>query len=584
MAAADWLTLTIVKLASVNVLRKRPLTHPYLQVRLAEMQGKQTTHKRSKTGCATCRQRRIKCDETRPQCMRCIKALLHCNYNPSYQVANVAKAPSNVQRRDRVLLPRQNGFSSLTTVRPTSTLPDETDMENQYLKYFEKETTAGFQSAWDWSVWNRLMLQGCHHKKFIRDAVVAIGALHKSLRTSSVAETDADSAADLAKLQRQFAYQTYGRALKRIQHAIDNGSGPRDALIACLLIVCFESHSGDRYKAAVHAHYGLRIYHQLPQSERPSKVEDDIADAFRNLDITISTVHDGRTIEVHERLLNEAVLLAASMPLAFVNLDEAKRYWHIVMQRCCHFILTSWRHTDPASLIRPFTSPIPEGITTTVGTNIHTASFKVNAELRVEQSAFYDEMCRWMRAFEPVFNRTRRSGKSTPRDYVTATMLQIQALNAKITLAGILYINEMGYDAHYTDFASIIRLSQDVVKIRNAGSPTSYFSGHFVLDLGIVLPIFTLLLKCRDRVLRYQGIEILKQWHVEGWWDPLLIIAMCTCVIDIEEEGMVNGSIPEEARATLTGKCHRPPETRMMVQCVQRKKEGLVWVERLAEW
>ncbi|KAJ4350344.1 uncharacterized protein N0V89_008965 [Didymosphaeria variabile] len=516
--------------------------------------------------------------------MRCIKAKLHCDYTTAFKFSIATGATADRRKVERILLPKQDDILSLTTFRPTATLPGETDVENQYLKYFHQETTSGFQSAWDWSVWNRLMLQGCHHEAFIRDAVVAIGALHKSLRTAAATGTNTKHLEELAKLQRQFAYQTYGRALKKIQHAIDTGSGPRDALIACLLIVCFESHSGDRYKAVMHAQYGLRIYYQLPQADRPSKVEDDIADAFRNLDITISTINDWRTVETHEKLLNEDAPIAASMPLVFANLDEAKRYWHIIMQRCCHFIPTTWQHTDPASLIRPFKTAPPDSVVTTVGTNIHTASFKLSPEVEAEQAKYYAEMCRWILAFSPVFQRTRRTAKSTLREFVTATMLQIQALNAKVTLAGIIYVNEMGYDDHLSDFTSIIRLSHDILRIRNAGSPISYFSGLFVLDLGIIVPLFTLLLKCRDRVLRYDGIEILKQWHVEGWWDPLLIIAICKCVIGVEEEEMVEGGIPEWARATLTGKAHRPPERRMWVQCVQRRREGLRWVERFVEW
>jgi hypothetical protein len=521
--------------------------------------------------------------------MRCVKAHLHCTYVTTFRNTTTAKTRNNERKAVRVLLPKQEDILSLTIARPTATLPGETEMENQYLKYFQQETTSDFPSIWDWSVWNHLMLQGCHHQTFIRDAVVAIGALHKSLRTSAMVSTDGRSSEELAKLQRQFAYQIYGRALRRIQHAIDTGSGPRDALIACLLIVCFESHSGDRYKAVMHAQHGLRIYHQLPLTERPSNVEDDIADAFRNLDITISTVNDERSVETHEALLNEDAPIAASMPLVFSGLDEAKRYWHVVMRRCCHFIPTTWTHTSPSSLTRPFKTHVPGSTITTVGTNIHTASFTTTPELEAQQRIYYAEMCAFLRAFAPVLKRIRGGGgggaKTSLREYVTATLLQIQALNAKVTLAGILYVDEMGYDAHVSDFTSIIALAHDVLRIRSASPrPTSYVSGFFALDLGLVVPLFTLLLKCRERELRAQGMKILKEWHVEGWWDPLLIVAICGCVIGVEEEEMVGGKIPAEARATLTGKCHRPPDTRMVVQCMQRRGEGLRWVERVVEW
>ena len=42
--------------------------------------------KRTKTGCQTCRTRRIKCDEAKPECNNCIKSRRQCGgIHPSYQ-------------------------------------------------------------------------------------------------------------------------------------------------------------------------------------------------------------------------------------------------------------------------------------------------------------------------------------------------------------------------------------------------------------------------------------------------------------------------------------------------------------------
>ncbi|KAL8924137.1 MAG: hypothetical protein Q9172_002846 [Xanthocarpia lactea] len=39
-----------------------------------------TKHRRTRSGCYTCRQRRVKCDEARPQCARCFKGTRTCTY------------------------------------------------------------------------------------------------------------------------------------------------------------------------------------------------------------------------------------------------------------------------------------------------------------------------------------------------------------------------------------------------------------------------------------------------------------------------------------------------------------------------
>lgn len=44
--------------------------------------GKRKFHKKSKNGCAHCKRRRVKCDETRPHCLNCKKMNLDCVYTP----------------------------------------------------------------------------------------------------------------------------------------------------------------------------------------------------------------------------------------------------------------------------------------------------------------------------------------------------------------------------------------------------------------------------------------------------------------------------------------------------------------------
>ena len=43
--------------------------------------------RRSKTGCLTCRKRRIKCDETRPMCRNCVKPCRNCIYRHGTAIA-----------------------------------------------------------------------------------------------------------------------------------------------------------------------------------------------------------------------------------------------------------------------------------------------------------------------------------------------------------------------------------------------------------------------------------------------------------------------------------------------------------------
>ncbi|KAF2261424.1 hypothetical protein CC78DRAFT_619475 [Lojkania enalia] len=567
-----------------------------MQAKKEKLVQRRASTRRSRAGCSTCKRRRVKCDESHPHCIRCLKANLHCSYSDT---SSSTKCP---EKKSKPILPKLDGVAQLLSLQPTGILPNETEIENRYLRYFHQETTSGFQSAWDWTLWNRLVLQGCHREAFVRYAVVAIGALHKSLRASSSTgqELPADMADPMAKLHREFAYLTYGKALKKMQVAIDTNSGPRLALIACLLVVCFESHTGNRYKAMLHASYGLQIlqhwtsqnrlqYDNKPSvvSPSPLDVEDEIVEAFRNLDIQIITVSDRRTLETHEGLMGQDSSIIGSMPHGFSSLDQARSYWNLIMRRTCHFIATTWRRTDSSSLAREFSTKVPGGVVVTVGDTIHTTSVKVGERVRVGQRRYSVEISRWLEAFEPTLLRIRRNDNITLREYVIATMLQIQALSAKIHLAGVVFTQEILYDAYLPEFKEIIRLSQDVARVRHSIPNHDFWAGSFLLDLGLIVPLFLVLLRCRDSVLRRHAIDILNTWHVECWWDPLLIVAIGRFIIEVEEEGMVDRFIPESSRAILTAKCHRPPQRVSLIQCVQRTggpDGGLKWTEKFIEW
>ncbi|KAK9471261.1 uncharacterized protein V1510DRAFT_420897 [Dipodascopsis tothii] len=49
-------------------------------------------HKRTRSGCLTCRQRRVKCDEQHPRCLRCTKGNRACVF-PCVQAVTAASAP-----------------------------------------------------------------------------------------------------------------------------------------------------------------------------------------------------------------------------------------------------------------------------------------------------------------------------------------------------------------------------------------------------------------------------------------------------------------------------------------------------------
>lgn len=100
--------------------------HPALLQPIAD----QKKHKRTRSGCFTCRARRIKCDETRPTCERCRKGSRDCVY-PSPTTSS-SKAGSRSTAKSRGTRPPSQGSDSsgkpeseeLSLLEP---IPDEED-------------------------------------------------------------------------------------------------------------------------------------------------------------------------------------------------------------------------------------------------------------------------------------------------------------------------------------------------------------------------------------------------------------------------------------------------------------------------
>lgn len=65
----------------------------------------QKKHKRTRSGCFTCRSRRIKCDEARPVCERCRKGNRDCVY-PSPSAASASKAGARSRSKSKGPSPR----------------------------------------------------------------------------------------------------------------------------------------------------------------------------------------------------------------------------------------------------------------------------------------------------------------------------------------------------------------------------------------------------------------------------------------------------------------------------------------------
>ncbi|KAM0328199.1 hypothetical protein ACHAQA_005606 [Verticillium albo-atrum] len=96
-------------------------------------------HRRTRSGCFTCRSRRVKCDETRPVCDRCRKGTRECLY-PDPPPAKGSPAPSSTSRDSGSIKQQPSPSSShepdeveedISRGTKLETIPDEDEESNQ---------------------------------------------------------------------------------------------------------------------------------------------------------------------------------------------------------------------------------------------------------------------------------------------------------------------------------------------------------------------------------------------------------------------------------------------------------------------
>ncbi|KAK8069890.1 C6 zinc finger domain-containing protein [Apiospora phragmitis] len=150
-----------------------------------------------RTGCVTCKCRKVKCDERRPECMRCIKAGRPCGGYRESARTNSPLGPSS---------PHKIGL----TTRPLSTLP-------------------GLSSAGG-DFWPDLVLQFCHSDPPIRHAVFALSSFHESLISQD---------AKANRSRSMFGLEQYNIAIGMLRNTM--GEGTADPLVPLLINLLFIS-------------------------------------------------------------------------------------------------------------------------------------------------------------------------------------------------------------------------------------------------------------------------------------------------------------------------------------------------------
>ncbi|KAL4907820.1 hypothetical protein BDW74DRAFT_189228 [Aspergillus multicolor] len=254
--------------------------------------------KRSRTGCRTCRARRIKCDETPGSCTNCTSAKRVCE---GYEVCRIppARGPKKSSSPPSTLSAQAN--TSLVNIEQTISSKVQwkvTSDESRCLSFFQYRSVPQLVAFFDSPVWQRLILQMCYNEPAVFHAVVALGAVNQGHEIARRRLASQPTPAHRKTLQRQekwylFALEQKGRsfALLNKRRMSEDPYLQTVILVCCLLFVMCELLHRNIATAITHVQSGLRILNGM-EIERhvcglnltgPSSFDESVVESFLSL-------------------------------------------------------------------------------------------------------------------------------------------------------------------------------------------------------------------------------------------------------------------------------------------------------------
>ncbi|KAK7736989.1 hypothetical protein SLS53_006745 [Cytospora paraplurivora] len=191
-----------------------------------------------RTGCFTCkgRIRKVKCDEAKPDCQRCITTGRTCEGYPSPPTGQAAYTWGE-------LLAVRDTAQIVTRRAPHSICTSDA-MEARALEYFRLHVAPVLSRHSSTHFWNILVSQVGRQEPAVRHALVCISSMYEGLGQSDLRPIVAS--------RGRFAITQYNMSLSRLTSTVTDES---IVLLVCLLFICIEMLQGNKDAAIQHCRH-----------------------------------------------------------------------------------------------------------------------------------------------------------------------------------------------------------------------------------------------------------------------------------------------------------------------------------------
>ncbi|KAF2848589.1 hypothetical protein T440DRAFT_470186 [Plenodomus tracheiphilus IPT5] len=146
---------------------------------------KRKAHRKSRTGCSTCKRRRIKCDEVKPSCSHCVRHEVSCVYPQDGQGSSaLAQTPGSNQSTPRPAVP-SNAPTHVTTQLTTGPFQPSSSQSSfelgdmALLHHWSLKTSLSIVNCPQQShLWQMIFPQIAFRHSYMMHGILSLAALH----------------------------------------------------------------------------------------------------------------------------------------------------------------------------------------------------------------------------------------------------------------------------------------------------------------------------------------------------------------------------------------------------------------------
>ncbi|KAH8651204.1 hypothetical protein BX600DRAFT_418391 [Xylariales sp. PMI_506] len=419
-----------------------------------------------RTGCITCKIRKVKCDETKPHCLKCTKTSRKCD--GYLQRSRWMYSWEELMQPKSVILSPCNGRSN---------------REGRAWDFFTSMVAPGMSQFHDFDFWTQFVPQVGEREPIVRHAVISISSMYEHMKETQINKVDSPGSS--------FGLVHYNHALHQLRASGDDES---IVLLACILFVCIEALQGNHSAAVEHCRHGVTILNRSPFGG-PTWAKDYLIPMFVRL--CIFPFFFGSSLSTFPELVIPNTLRIFTpyrsphdirLALDYLSIDVIR----MIRSSDDYRQGSMWPMAAPDALYR-------------------------------DQKAISNNLGQWMRDFEAFQSSL---DPSMAMSTATCLNLKIRCLVCKIWTDSCLDKSEMVYDQYLATFEHIVEMAEQMIADQANQHTATSGNTAFTFDVGCISPLYLVVIKCRDLKIRLRAAQVMRSlatkreflWNAELLW------------------------------------------------------------------